>query len=240
MKSRWFKLKPSAIKFRRKGFSIGKIERNLGIPRSTLSGWFKNIKLSQKQEKKILSNWKNALVKARKKAILWHNAQKEKRLEEAKNQALKTMGFIDITDKKILELAAAILYMGEGTKKKVGTEMGSSNPLILKFFLAMLKALYNFDLKKVKCQLNLRADQSPEKMKRFWSKELGVPINNFGYVNLDKRTAGSKTYPHYKGVCHIICGNVAIQRKLVCFSEIFCKKTIEKYLGSWRSGSASA
>ncbi len=240
MQSKWFESKPTAVKLRRKGLSIGKIEYHLGIPRSTLSGWLKNIELSQKQKEKLTQNWKNALVKARKKAALWHNAQKEKRLKEAKSQALKTIEAMDITDKKVLELTLAILYMGEGTKRKVGTEMGSSNPLILKFFLATLKTLYGFDLKKIKCQLNLRADQSPEKMKCFWSKELNVPIGNFGYVNIDKRTIGSKTYPHYKGVCHVICGNVAIQRKLIYLSEMFCKKTVGKYLGSWRSGSASA
>jgi len=38
MKSKWYELKPDAIKLRKKGFSIGKIERRLGIPRSTLSG----------------------------------------------------------------------------------------------------------------------------------------------------------------------------------------------------------
>lgn len=232
MQSRWFKLKPNARKLRKKGFSIGKIEYRLGIPRSTLSGWLKNVDLSQEQKERLTQNWKNALVGARKKAVLWHNAQKEKRLKEAENHALKILDTIDITDRKILELALAILYMGEGTKKKVETSMGSSDPLILKFFLALLKTLYAFDLKKIKCQLNLRADQNPEKMKRFWSKELKVPLSNFGYVNLDKRTIGSKTYPHYKGVCHILCGNVAIQRRLVYLSEMFCQKTIEKYLGS--------
>jgi len=232
MQSKWFELKPTAVKLRRKGFSIGKIEYNLGIPRSTLSGWLKNIELSQKQKEKLTQNWKNALIKARKKAVLWHNTQKEKRLKKAENQAIETIRGIDITDKKILELALAILYMGEGTKRKIETSIGSSDPLILKFFVATLKTLYNFNPEKIKCQLNLRADQNPEKMKYFWSKELGVPINNFGYVNLDKRTIGSKTYPHYKGVCHVLCGNVAIQRKLIYLSEIFCRKVIEKYLGA--------
>ena len=236
MKSRWYELKTSAIKLRRKGFSIGRIEHNLGIPRSTLSGWLKNIELSQGQKEKLLQNVREGLIKARKKAVIWHNAQKEKRLKEAETQAIKTMKGIDIADKKILELALAILYMGEGTKRKVETAMGSSDPLALKFFLATLKALYNLDLKKIKCQLNLRADQNPKKMKCFWSKELGLPFNNFGHVNLDKRTIGSKTYPYYKGVCYVFCGNVAIQRKLIYLSEIFCRKVVKKYLGTWRSG----
>jgi len=150
MKSKWFELKAEAIKLRKRGFSIGKIERYLGIPRSTLSGWLKDIQLAPAQKKKLLQDWKKALIKARRKAVLWHNAQKEKRLKEAENQAMETIRSIDIADKKILELALAILYMGEGTKRKVETAMGSSDPLVLKFFLATLKMLYGLDLKKIK------------------------------------------------------------------------------------------
>jgi len=231
MRSQWIELKPKAIRLREQGLSIGKIERHLSIPRSTLSGWLKGIKLSQKQKKRLIQDQKNALVGARRKAALWHKTQKIDRLQEAKDQALKTLEHISITDKDVLELALAVLYMGEGTKKKIETSMGSSNPLILKFFLSSVKTLYDLNPKKIKCQLSLRADQDPEKMKRFWSKELQIPRNNFDYINLDKRTIGSKTYPYYKGVCLVRCGNVAIQRKLIYLSEIFCKKIIEKYSG---------
>ena len=236
MISKWFELKPNAIKLRKKGLSIRKIEYRLGVPRSTLSGWLRDIKLSQEQKEKLIRDRRRALIKARKKAVLWHNAQKEKRLKLAKKQALETVKSINVADKNVLELALAILYMGEGTKKKLETSIGNSDPLILKFFLVTLKRLYNIDSKKIRCQLNLRADQNPEKMKRFWSKELNIPINNFGYINLDKRTIGSKTYPYYKGVCRISCGNVAIQRKLLHISKMFCERTIQKYLGNWRSG----
>jgi len=84
MKSQWYELKDRAIKLRKRGLSIGKIERRLKIPRSTLSGWFKNIELTPKQKEKLLNDWKNGLIKAREKAVLWHNTQKEKRLQEAK------------------------------------------------------------------------------------------------------------------------------------------------------------
>ena len=37
--------------------SIKFIEKKLGIPRSTLSGWFKNILLTEKQKIKLQNNW---------------------------------------------------------------------------------------------------------------------------------------------------------------------------------------
>ena len=232
MISRWYKLKDTALNLRRQGFSIGKIERRLEIPRSTLSGWFKNIKLTSRQKRKLLANQKNALVKARKKAILWHNEQREKRLQEAKNAALKILKNIDINNQNILEVALAFLYLGEGVKRSLETAIGNSDPLILKFFLTIMRKVYKLDIKKIRCELNLRADQGPKKMKKFWAKILKLPLSNFKYVSIDKRTTGSKTYPYYKGVCYIRCGNVAIQRKLVYLGNLFCQKITEKNMGS--------
>jgi len=64
-------------------------------------------------------------------------------------------------------------------------------------------------------------------MKKYWSKELNAPVERFGKVSIDKRTLGKPTYPDYKGVCVVDCGNVAIQRKLVYISKKFCQKISE-------------
>ena len=231
MKSRWFRLKATATSLRKRGFSIRDIEHRLGIARSTLSGWFKTIKLTGGQKEKIMRDWKKALSKARGRAVLWHNAQKEKRLLVAEAEALKTFQGIDIKNKDILELALAILYLGEGSKKNTETALGSSDPLMMKFFLAVLLNIYKLDVQTIRCELGLRADQDPLKMKRFWSKVLQLPLSNFRQVNVDKRTIGSRTYPSYKGVCQIRCGNVAIQRKLVYLANLFCKKAVEHTKG---------
>lgn len=226
MKSRWYELKDNAIRLRRRGLSIGKVERSLGIPRSTLSGWFKDVELSPRLKQKLHEDWVSGLVRARKKATLWHNAQKNARIEESRHAAERVLAKIDHSDPVILELALALLYLGEGSKTRVETAIGSSDPLILKFFLSVLRIVYHVETKKLTCQLGLRADQNEEKIKKFWANELGLPVKNFKYVYFDKRTAGSKTYPHYRGVCKVYCGDVAIQRKLMHLSRLFCQKII--------------
>jgi hypothetical protein len=228
MKSRWYELKEKAIELRRDGLSIIKIEKQLGIPRSTLSGWLKDIELTKKQKEILLKNKFDALREARKKAVIWHNAQKNKRIEEAKTGAEKTLKTINIHNNAFLELALAFLYLGEGAKKQCQTALGSSDPVILQFFLAALKNVYNINSANIKCELGLRADQDPNEMKHYWSKTLGIPIDNFKQINTDKRTIGSVTYPNYKGVCHLKCGNVAIQRKLMFLANSFCDKIISK------------
>lgn len=227
MKSRWFGLKPKAIGLRRKGVSIREVEKLLKIPRSTLSGWFRNVELTEKQKSKLRTNWLKALSKARMRAVLWHNQQKEMRLKDAENQALKLLSEINPENKAVLELALAMLYLGEGLKTESGLGLGNSDPLILHFFVNILIRDYSIDIKQIKCSLHLRADQNPEELKSYWSKQLDIPEKNFTSPSIDKRTIGSPTYSTYNGVCVVQCGNIAVQRKLLSLSRKFCERIIK-------------
>ncbi len=219
MKSKWFELKPKAIALRKQGESINVIESSLGIPRSTLSGWFKDVALTEKQQQALQQRRRNAWVKARQKAVEWHNEQKRVRLHIANTEAMRTLRSVDINDRHVLELALAVLYLAEGSKKNVETALGSSDVATLRFFLNGLNKVFDYDINTVRCELYLRADQEPEDLKRYWSQELGLPIKNFRQVNFDKRSVGKKTYDAYKGVCGLRCGNVAIRRRLVYLAE---------------------
>lgn len=225
MVSRWYYLKEKALKLRRGGLSIRNVEIQLGIPRSTLSGWFKDIELSTKQKKGLYLEWRGALVKARVKAALWHTKQKEIRLEEARIQAENVLKNIDTSKNEIIDLVLAALYLGEGFKT-TDTGMGNSDPLVLKFFITALQNNYDLPLSKIKCELHLRADQNPVSIKKYWAKELGIPLSNFTTTSIDKRTVGRPTFPNYKGVCAVRCGHIAIQRKLLHLIKTFCKKVI--------------
>lgn len=230
MESKWFELKPKAIYLRKQGKSIRDIETSLGIPRSTLSGWFKNIKLTKSQYKSLENKYRQALINARKKAVVWHNQQKTDRLKFAENEAEKTLAKINASQ-EITELGLALLYLGEGFKKSPRTGMGNSDPLLLKFFLKIILNIYKIDIEKIRFELHIRADQNPNLVKSYWTKELGVPLHRFKSVSIDKRTAGKSTYPNYQGVCVIDCANIAIQRKLVYIGKKFCERIVESLRG---------
>lgn len=229
MRSKWFHLKETAITLRQNGLSMTLIERKLGIPRSTLSGWFKTVELNEKQRLKLTKDGKDGWKRARQKAVEWHRAQKALRLLHAKQEALKTLENIELTD-SVLDLAFAMLYFGEGSKSGT-TSLASSDPLILKFVLKVLERNYAITPDMVRCELHLRADQDPAKLKQYWSSELGVPLERFRGVYIDKRSVGKPTYQRYKGVCVLYCGPVAIQRKLIYLYNLFCQQVAETARG---------
>lgn len=216
------KLKSIALSLRTRGYSIGDIERKLNIPRSTLSGWFKNIKLTKVQRSKLFKKSLKALANSRKKAIKWHNLQKENRLLEAKKESLKVLSKLHLENKTVLELALSMLYLGEGSKKNL-TSLGNTNPIILKFFLSSIRILYGVKPNDVRCELHLRNDQNDTQMIKYWSKQLKLKTRQFIAMK-DNRKVKSKTYPTYKGVCVIRCGKIALQRRLVFLGEEFCTK----------------
>ena len=224
MISRWFGSKPKAVALRKQGVSMGAIETTLGIPRSTLSGWFKDIQLSKKQQQALAKRARQALIRARKRAVAWHNAQKAGRLSEAQLQAADILKKIPNGDTVSLELALAFLYLGEGAKRDGQTSLGNANPVILRFFLSSLYQLYDCKPEQIKCYLHLRADQNDKAMKRYWSKALQIPIGRFGKTSFDMRTKGRATYQTYKGVCLIECSRVAIQRRLRYIANGFCER----------------
>lgn len=225
---KFIKEREDAIKLRRKGLSIRVIEKRLGINRSTVGGWLRDVKLTAQQKRKLHKDWENGLIEARKKAVKWHNAQKSARLEDAKKQSDAVLQNLNFDNSDILDLVLAFLYFGEGFKTNEETGIGNADPLILKTFLYILRKNYKIDTKSIRCELYLRADQNGDDMKSYWSKELDIPVENFKQVNFDKRTIDSKTYSNYHGVCSLRCANVAIKRKLINISRDFCERLIKR------------
>jgi len=222
MRSKWFELKETAVGLRKSGMSMTVIEQRLGIPRSTLSGWFRAVPLTDEQRLKLSKSRQDGWRKAREKAIESHRANKALRVFKAKKSAQETLENLELTA-PVLDIAFAMLYMGEGSKTN-GTSIANSNPIILKFVLAVLRINYNVTPDMIRCELHLRADQNADKLKLYWSQELGVPLERFGYVAFDKRSSGKATYAHYMGVCVVYCSDIAIQRKLVYLYNSFCEK----------------
>ena len=214
-----------AVNLRKKGYSLRKISNELGVPKSTLSGWLKNVVLTEIQKKSLLKKWRLSLIKARKRAAEWHRLEKIKRVDNIKKLAVEFVDKINLHDKNITKLAIAILYLGEGTKNE-RTAMTNSDPLILKSFVEGLVNCFSVERNEIKCTLHLRADQNLKEIKKFWSKSLRVPIKNFIYTYVDKRTNTTKTYFHYKGVCTVRYGNIEIQRELLNISREFCNRII--------------
>lgn len=190
-----------------------------------MSGWFRTVKLTDAQEAVLKEGRDKGLIAARGWAALRHRERRADSFRKAELDARVLLSNFSFSDKKTLEIALAMLYLGEGFKKDSGgVGMGSSDPLILKFFLESIGTLYGIGRDKVRCELYLRADQDSEVEKRFWSQNLDLNIESFRYVHKDSRTKGVKTYSTYHGVCSVRGGSLDIQRRIIAVGKELCDK----------------
>ncbi|MFO0704884.1 MAG: hypothetical protein U0517_02855 [Candidatus Andersenbacteria bacterium] len=210
-----------AIFLRSKGKTFTEIKKQVLVSKGTLSLWLRDVPMASRFEKKISSRKRKALHFARVKAAAWHRRQKELRLMVADEQAKATLNQIDLTHVPTLELALALLYLGEGFKKVPQTGLGNTDVSVLRIFVQLLKSCYGILPAELNCQLHLRYDQNELREKKYWSKALGIPLVKFKFTAFDKRTKNSKTYKGYHGVCAIRVRDIAIQRRLVSIGKQF-------------------
>lgn len=211
-------LKLQAIKLRKNGKSHNYIRKSLNIPKSTLSLWLKNIKLTQPQKEKLHQNWKKGLIKARKHASISHKKARKNRISKIEIEVKDFINSLNI-NKKALELFLAGLYLGDGFKVTGRLALGSSNPQIALLFITILRKIYNVQEKKIRIAIYARADQNSKTLINYWSKLLKVPKKQFHKTQFDKRTLNKKTYSEYKGVCAVNYFDINLQRRILAISE---------------------
>ena len=219
------KLKHEAIKLRRQGKTYPSIESTLGVSRSTLSGWFRDLELPKKAQKMIMARKQKNIQRARLLSVESYRIVREARKKAMKEKVRQDLSILPLTP-LILEALLTMLYLGEGFKKSDTIGLGNSNPYILSAFVQLLRKIYKVSDIRLSCYLHLRADQDFEKEKKFWSKALRIPLSQFHRPQFDKRTFGKKTWKTYHGVCSVYCYESGLQKRLFALQEVLLEKIL--------------
>lgn len=198
-------LKLQAIKLRKLGLTYSLIQEQLDvkIPKSTLSFWFKNIKLSSTaiEKNKRLSTL--ATEKSRILAVKANKIKRQKYLDSLSNryEYLKE----SINNKDTALIALTMIYLGEGGKSKTGSvSIGNSDQNVIRLFLYLLNICFDIDKSKFRCTVQCRADQNTQELEKFWSKTTSIPLAQFYKTRIDPRTIGKPSRKlDYKGVCSL-------------------------------------
>ena len=213
----------TARKLRSSGWSYSEISTHLKVAKSTLSGWLYDVVLSLEQRQKLRQKWELGLKKARIRAAVVHRLETDKRFSQASVHAqlvLTTLGKF-IKHPSLQKLALAMLYLGEGTKKKSLVCLANSNPNICRMFITILRQAYPSDEAKFRCHLHLRVDQHSQSEIAFWSKQLHIPRRQFIKTQFDRRSTGKPTLAGYHGVCAIYYYDAAVQKDILMLGQAF-------------------
>lgn len=207
-------IKQRVVELRQEGKTYGEIQKELGakIAKSTLSFWCKSVVLPDDYKLRVSKLLADGLNRSRAAAL----AKKQEMKEEYRQELIiKYSGLPGMmNDKRVALIALAMLCLGEGSKNE-DLCLGSSDPRIIKLFLNLLKRCFLFNVEKVRCTVQCRADQDVEELKKYWIEVSGVPERLFYAARIDPRTVGKVTRKlNYKGVLRVDYMNREVQKTL--------------------------
>ncbi len=169
--------KNKAISLRLKGYSYNDISRQLAIPKSTLSSWFRDLVLSKEIKTRNIDKKKKSWSRN----ITAYNKRRSE-LARENWQRIQDERMLDIgllTERELL-LVGVALYWAEGFKKTNWHAIFSnSDPAMIKlmthFFLHVCKTPRD----KLKLQIQLHERNVETEAIAYWSATTGLPKSQF-------------------------------------------------------------
>lgn len=210
-------------KLRSLGKTYGEIRKDVrsSIPKSTLSDWCKNVKLPKKYIERLAILNKQNLDKGRRMGLEMSKIKREEffQILRKKNSLIAKK----IEEKDVAKMALAMLCLGEASKYKPGRSFNLSNSdhRIITLFIELLKTCFDFNLEKVRCTVQCRADQDTKKLEKYWMNITGIPKRLFYKSRIDPRTKGKPTKKKdYMGVLRVDYLNSAVQHDLESLGDL--------------------
>lgn len=170
----------AVIDLRFKGKSYGEIKNLLGIPKSTLSSWLKELKLPPSIKKILIE--KGRVPQER---LMNFNRRRTQTIK-IENQRVRQVATDEIKplSKYELLLIGASLYWAEGYNRqdKVPSpyiSFGNSNPNMVALFLRFLREVLRIPEEKLRPTVQIHHNIKIESVIKFWVKITDIPKERF-------------------------------------------------------------
>src|SRR3989344_4304026 len=175
-----------AYKLRIAGRSYNEISQLLKVPKSTLSGWFADLELSEEATKRLENRVHSAslrglIARNKNQTILAETRAKEMRAEGKK--------LIRGISKRDLLIIGTALYWAEGYKRQVvikgktrtshRVSLTNSDPDLVCIFLQFLKEIFKIPDEKITIWIRYFEHQDPVYLLDFWQKKCNISCSNF-------------------------------------------------------------
>lgn len=197
-----------ARKLRKRGFSLNAIASKLIVSKSTVSQWVRDIQLTHKQKRELLS--RSAPFAAKKNAQA-RQSRIKKHQEAGRELAIEKSGIASF-------IAGTMLYWAEGTKSKNQVDFTNSDLSMVKFFVKYLKVYFKVPNEKISIQINCYTDVFDlAEIESHWIKELNLPRTCLRKSTVNHRPASSKQTKRRKlpyGVCKLRVNSTEILHKI--------------------------
>ena len=207
--------KLQAQDLRRTGHSYPQIQKLIDVPKSTLSGWCRDVALTEKQALRLFNNKLRGAAKGR---IIGAKRQQARRLAEIKEQKLlgeKEIGKISQRDRFLTGIA---LYSAEGTKADKSCSFANSDPKLIKFMTAWFREFCEVPESRLRGAIWIHDNLDTQNAMEYWSNVTGIPRPQFYKTYIAKNRADSvkiRKNIHKYGVFSVRFSDAKIHRRIM-------------------------
>ncbi len=176
--------KQRAIVLRKKGYSITTIATMVGVSKSSVSLWVRDVGLSKTALEAVKQRSHTSAVIEKRRLTRITNEKKAR-------DAIVASAKLHLTPltKQELFLVGVALYWGEGSKKKRGmVEFTNSDPLMIRLMKRFLVEVCDVPQSKFRGHVYLHAHLAPSKAEVYWSGISEIPRSQFHKTSIQKNT----------------------------------------------------
>ena len=218
-------IREKSRKMRIEGFSLGNISKKLGIPKSTLSLWLKEM---PKPENLFYTNQKEWMAKIRVLAADANKKKRQKMIEKISDEVRKDVEIWDLSSPQIQKAMLATLYWAEGTKGRDVLQFANTDPHLMLLFVTMLRNNFELDQSKFRVRLHLHYYHREKEVKKFWSQLLNIPESQFNKTYRKHRSKERTFRRNIGGICFIKYNSVYLQERLMSYAHLLAEKLTGK------------
>jgi transcriptional regulator with XRE-family HTH domain len=188
---------------KQKGLSIKEIAKRLGVAKSSVSRWVRDIKLTRRQHNKLRKNVRRASDSNIEK---W----KEIRATHQENGRRKAR------EKNLLHSIGCMLYWAEGWKRNNVNDVAFSNSDVqmLRLFIKFLRECFGVATERILIAINCYTDvYSKDEIERYWISKLGLNRSCLRKTMINKKSShskGKRSKMLEYGTCKIMVHDVRI------------------------------
>jgi transposase-like protein len=208
-----------AVELRKQGVAMGEIAQRLGVAKSSVSLWVRDVKLTSTQLNKLNRNGHSidAIEKRRASRLAGTKARRDVITEEALVEAEKLV-------KDSLWCVGTALYWGEGGKTQNMVRIANSDPAVLTIIMKYFRVICEVPELQFRGHIHTFAHCDEKRAEKYWSDITGIPLKQF-FKTYKKQSSASKnkrnTLP--MGTCQVYVNNTQLFFRIMAWVEYLKK-----------------
>ena len=200
--------KLEARKLRKLGLSYTEILKRVGVSKSTLSIWLRDINLTPKQKANLINKMDRIRYDVAKRKVADRIERTNTIIRKAKREVKSLMG-------RPLFFVGVSLYWAEGAKNYTeSVKFANSDENMIILMMRWLREICKVPEKKFRIHIHMHNLHSRDNINVYWSELTNIPLAQFYKPYIKQTSLGQRKNILYNGTCSIIVNDKTLFRKI--------------------------